>query len=202
MRWDDGDTNTGKAFDVTVETFEKGARDANKAIPKVVVLVTDGMPYNGPSETEEAAREKALSAAKRAKEAGIVVFMVGLVGDYGIREDLLREMASPKAEDHSYSLDSSRDLAERFPSILLNMTCRVSAAVPLTVPDISKSLEQCQSAYMRVAASKDKGITLKLHAIKGRAAMYISLTTQEPSADSNDGYTEAGDGEDGEINVT
>jgi len=77
-----------------VFTTANGARDASLAIPRVLIVVTDG----------KSSQTSLLPAAAAALKADLVqIFSIG-IGNYNADE--LRAMASFRVEDHVFALDN------------------------------------------------------------------------------------------------
>ena len=81
-----GATNHADAFTKAIELF-----DPNSSNEKVIVIFTDGKTTAGPP---------AAPIATAAKDSGIVIYCIGLIGEDGIDVDTLNVWASPPTDSH------------------------------------------------------------------------------------------------------
>lgn len=103
-----GSTNHGDAFEKAVALF-----DPMSANEKVIVMFTDGKTTAGPPPAP---------IAEAAKAAGIVIYVIGLVGDDGIDEDALNSWATPPASSHVAIAPTAAELEQIFADLARNIS--------------------------------------------------------------------------------
>ncbi|MGN0532919.1 MAG: VWA domain-containing protein [Eubacterium sp.] len=115
-----GRTNHSDAFTKAMELF-----DPESANQKVIVMFTDGNTTAGPP---------AEPFARAAKEAGIIIYCIGLVGQNGVNVDLLNRWASDPYESHVAVTPNDDDLEKLFEELAENIS--KPGATDITVDEI------------------------------------------------------------------
>ena len=103
-----GSTNHGDAFQKATDLLDTASGSA-----KVIVLFTDGNTTTGlpPAPLAQAARDK-----------GIIIYCIGLIGSDGLDEDTLNEWATPPAATHVSVTPNAEDLEDLFAQLAANIS--------------------------------------------------------------------------------
>lgn len=104
----DGQTNHADAFTKAIELF-----DPQSANAKIIVMFTDG-------KTTAGAPPAPIAAA--AKEAGIIIYCIGLIGADGIDVSVLNEWATDPDSAHVAVTPDEADLEELFQNLAENIS--------------------------------------------------------------------------------
>lgn len=104
----EGQTNHYEAFTTSMSVL--GTPPDNN---KVMILFTDGKTSVGPNP---------ITAATAAKNAGITVYAIGLVGNEGIDEEALNSWVTPPAAAHVAIAPTPEDLEQLFADLAANIT--------------------------------------------------------------------------------
>ncbi|MGN1421246.1 MAG: VWA domain-containing protein [Eubacterium sp.] len=115
-----GRTNHADAFTKARELFDPASTNQ-----KVMVMFTDGNTTEGPP---------AAPYAQAAKEAGIIIYCIGLVGQNGVNVDLLNEWASDPDEAHVAVTPDDDDLERLFEELAENIS--KPGATDITVDEV------------------------------------------------------------------
>uniref|UniRef100_G3N413 VWFA domain-containing protein n=1 Tax=Gasterosteus aculeatus aculeatus TaxID=481459 RepID=G3N413_GASAC len=158
-------TMTGLALKHMLETSfseAEGARPADRNIPRVGLVFTDGRSQDDITEF-----------AKKAKEAGITMYAVG-VGK--AVEDELREIASEPLEKHFYYTTDFSAISTIAENLKLNV-CPAESQGKIEVKDpcACESLVEFQQATM---SSLDKTSPLTMHLLSAMTARLEQLENQ------------------------
>lgn len=103
-----GATNHADAFTKAIELF-----DPNSSNEKVIVIFTDGKTTAGPP---------AAPIATAAKDSGIVIYCIGLIGEDGIDVDTLNVWASPPTDSHVAITPDEEELEKLFADIAADIS--------------------------------------------------------------------------------
>lgn len=103
-----GSTNHADAFTKAIELF-----DPNSSNEKVIVIFTDGKTTAGPP---------AAPIATAAKDSGIVIYCIGLIGEDGIDVDTLNVWASPPTDSHVAITPDEEELEKLFADIAADIS--------------------------------------------------------------------------------
>ena len=103
-----GFTNHADAFTQALDLF-----DPNSTNAKVMVMFTDGVTTAGPDPA---------TVAAAAKAQGIIIYVIGLLGNGGIDEDALREWASDPDSAYVVIAPDATELEEIFENLARNIS--------------------------------------------------------------------------------
>lgn len=173
-----GGTATAEALRSIKDTTLSASQGARlrKAVPKVLVVITDGASNN---------RAAVPGAAQALKEEGVQVFSIG-VGNYVIGE--LRAMASEPTDKHVFTVQDFGKIADIVDQIS-QATCR--AQTPVTLEDLTESnplpvdIPAGQYKYFKYTPqpfSSTGPIELVVRSSRGAITAYASYNTENPSA--------------------
>ncbi|MGN1328074.1 MAG: VWA domain-containing protein [Eubacterium sp.] len=115
-----GRTNHSDAFTKAQALFDPASTNQ-----KVMVIFTDGNTTEGPP---------AAPYAQAAKEAGIIIYCIGLVGQNGVNVDLLNEWASDPDDAHVVVTPDDDDLERIFAELAENISN--PGATDITVDEV------------------------------------------------------------------
>ena len=104
-----GPTNHADAFTKATELLNSLA-DGNA---KVMVMFTDGETTTGPNPTP---------IAQAAKNQGIIIYCIGLIGESGVNPQVLDQWATPPSDSHVLITPDDQDLKDLFETLAENIS--------------------------------------------------------------------------------
>lgn len=125
LRYQGGTTATNQAMEMVLDGsryFENGPGTRPDATD-VVLVITDGVPF------PESRKQPALDAAKRIRDAGIIMFAVGISDQ--IEVDVLKALSSnPQKLGQNYFTSPDFDVLDEITGRVAQQTCRGVEATP------------------------------------------------------------------------
>lgn len=115
-----GRTNHSDAFTKARELFDPASSNQ-----KVMVMFTDGNTTEGPP---------AAPIAQAAKEAGLIIYCIGLIGQNGVNVDLLNEWASDPDDEHVAVTPDEEELEKLFEELAESIS--KPGATDITIDEI------------------------------------------------------------------
>ena len=103
-----GSTNHADAFTKATQLFDPLSSNA-----KVIVMFTDGETTSGPP---------AAPVADAAKESGVIIYCIGLIGSDGLNVDTLNDWATDPNASHVAITPNDSDLEELFKDLAANIS--------------------------------------------------------------------------------
>lgn len=176
IRYTGGNTYTFDALKMANEEVlreEKGMRPVEDGIPKVVMVLTDGLSNN---------KTRTLQEAQRIKDRGFNVISVGIGVDFDL-DELIKMANTPNDQ---YFVDDF-DKLELLLSGLSKTTCQKPAEVEQE-KEIKSSVEKNTYKYYKVNLEKRKDLkkfSVELKELRGRSRLYHSFKEENPKSDDD-----------------
>nr|XP_047123814.1 protocadherin Fat 4 [Hydra vulgaris] len=167
-------TSTGDALTTLVDKIytEKSGMRSDKSIPKIGILLTDGY-SNGEIDV--------YYAAKRVKEAGISMFVIGVSASVYMPEILA--IASPPENQHYILIDSYLDLSG-FLSQITAVSCdegaQLSQCDSIKTAVDGGSFKYFQSNFKGIKQGSYKRVSFELVDKQGMSFIYTSTKLRNP----------------------
>ena len=166
-----GGTNTGSAIEYAVNNgFNSifGARLQSQAVPRVLIVATDGQANN---------REHVMIAAEGARALGITTFSIGIGG--GIDEEELLIIAG--ISSHVYTV-TAFSLLSQITLIIRSSICRTQSLVTLGT-NITTFVEQGDIKFLQFPVPAEQPVRLSFASIGRTICIYASFQFQNPGPD-------------------
>ena len=166
-----GSTNLGRALELILNdqfNEERGLRPEVDGVPRILIVLTDGISGDGVS-----------IPAKNIRDKNIVIYAIG-IANYRLAQ--LQEIAS--SESHVYTLSSFSEL-DKFISTLTSSTCYEPRPVSLNTTvktDVTKDAYQ----YFTYEVEKSANLEINVIDLSGSTFVYASRTNPHPYKYDND----------------
>ncbi len=158
---------------------KNGMRRAKLGFPRVLILITDGVPSPGGEKVYNTTR----NVSEMIRVAGVEFFSIG-VGS-GIDFQLLKDLCSRPKNMHVFSLTAYGSLSNDFISELTLRTC-IAVAVVSENTTVQNTIGQNQTMYFQYTVPIEQGFTFTVQTKEGEVTIYLSVKVRNPSEFDHD----------------